>query len=311
MSTNILTPAPKAEKSARRGPGRPPSKPAPPALEQRGIVLAPLDANNRLEFVYNDPSVFKSLFTYFKNIKARDIHLRCTPAGLTFFARDHSKTSRVVAHVAGEHVNWHYCDGEFWLGINREHVEKMFASIDKTLFKITILQSVEDPNTITFVFKDAEIDKECNYRISLSIYPRDEDLYEAERALAPALIQTLFPIEFTLSAKQFKKSISDASNYSELITFEKLGTHPLQLTYAKSNLVYNEVYRSAAKIRLRSAVNEGTIFRATVKIANVKSLASSMVTDDVRILCREDDDILFRSALDAKALVVSTMTKLT
>ena len=100
MSTNILTPAPKAEKSARRGPGRPPSKPAPPALEQRGIVLAPLDANNRLEFVYNDPSVFKSLFTYFKNIKARDIHLRCNPAGLTFFARDHSKTSRVVAHVA-------------------------------------------------------------------------------------------------------------------------------------------------------------------------------------------------------------------
>jgi hypothetical protein len=31
----------------------------------------------------------------------------------------------------------------------------------------------------------------------------------------------------------------------------------------------------------------------------------------VRILCREDDDILFRSAIDAKALVVSTMTKLT
>ena len=304
----ILTAGPKA---TRRGPGRPPSKPAPPPLEQRGVVGAPLDANNRLEFVYSDPSVFKSLFTYFKNIKARDIHLRCNPSGLTFFARDHSKTSRVVAHVSGEHVNWHFCDGEFWLGINREHVEKIFASIDKTLFKITILQSVDDPNTITFVFKDAEIEKECNYRVNLSMYPRDEDLYEAERALAPATMQALFPIEFTLSAKQFKKSISDASNYSEMLTFEKLGAHPLQLTYARANLVYNEVYRSAAKIRLRSAVSEGTIFRATVKIANVKSLASSMVTDDVRILCREDDDILFRSAIDAKALVVSTMTKLT
>ena len=40
------------------------------------------------------------------------------------------------------------------------------------------------------------------------------------------------------------------------------------------------------------------------------TLASSMVTDDVRILCREDGDILFRSAIDAKALVVSTLTKL-
>jgi hypothetical protein len=296
---------------ARRGPGRPPSKPAPPALEQRGVVTAPRDAANRLEFVYGDPSVFKSLFTYLKNIKARDVHLRCNPRGLTFFARDHSKTSRVVAHVAGEHVNWHYSDGEFWLGLNREHVEKMFAAIDKTLFKITILQSIDDPNSLTFVFKDAEIDKECNYRVQLSIYPRDDDLYEAERALTPAALTTLFPIEFTLSAKQFKKSISDASNYSETLTFEKLGAHPLQLTYAKANMVYNEVYRVPAKIGLRSAVADGAIFRATVKVANVKSLASSMVTDDVRILCREDADLLFRSAIDAKALVVSTMTKLT
>lgn len=296
---------------ARRGPGRPPSKPAPPALEQRGIVTAPRDASNRLEFVYGDPSVFKSLFTYFKNIKARDIHLRCNPRGLTFFARDHSKISRVVAVVAGEHVNWHFCEGEFWLGINREHVEKMFASIDKTLFKITIMQTHDDVNTLTFVFKDAEIDKECNYKINLSTYPRDEELYEAEKALSPAAIIALFPIEFTLSAKQFKKSISDASNYSDSLTFEKMGTSPLQLTYAKANLIYNEVYRVPAKIGLRSSVADGAIFRATVKVANVKSLASSMVTDDVRILCREDADILFRSALDAKALVVSTMTKLT
>ena len=302
----------KAQKGNRRGPGRPPSKPAPPVLKHQGIVASPLDASNRLEFVYGDPSVFKSLFTYFKNIKARDIHLRCTPRGLTFFARDHSKTSRVVASVAGEHVNWHYCDGEFWLGLNREHVEKMFAAIDKTLFKITITQTVDDPNSLNFIFKDAEIEKECNYKVQLSIYPRDEELYEAERALAPATLAAMFPIEFTLSAKQFKKSISDASNYSETLTFEKIGTYPLQLTYAKAGIAYHEVYRSAAKIGLRSAaVTDGTIFRATVKVANMKSLASSMVTDDVRILCREDADILFRSAIDAKALVVSTLTRLT
>jgi hypothetical protein len=94
------------------------------------------------------------------------------------------------------------------------------------------------------------------------------------------------------------------------VTFEKLGAHPLQLTYNKSNMMYNEVYRSADKIHLRSAVSDAATFRCTVKIANVKSLASSMVTDDVRVLCREEGDILFRSAIDAKALVVSTMTKL-
>src|SRR3989344_3449699 len=107
----------------KRGPGRPPSKAPPPPLDRKGIVDSPKDPNNRLEFVYSDPMVFKSLFTYFKNIKARELHLRCTPKGLTFFARDHLKISRIVAHVAGEHVNWHYCESEYWLGINRDNVE--------------------------------------------------------------------------------------------------------------------------------------------------------------------------------------------
>jgi hypothetical protein len=265
---------------------------------------------NRLEFVHEDPMVFKTQFTYYKNIKARELHLRCAPQGLTFFARDHSRASRVVAHIAGRHVNWMYCEGEYWLSINREGVEKMFAAVDKTFFKISITQTHEDPESLSFVFKDAEIDKECHYKITLSAYSLDTDLVEAEAILSPEAILANFPIEFTLSAKQFKKTVSDASNYSDSITFEKIGAYPLQLTYAKPNMVYNEVYYTEAKIGLRSAVPEDGTFRCTISLANVKSLAMSMVTDDVRILCREEADILFRSAIDAKALVVNTLTKL-
>ena len=46
-------------------------------------------------------------------------------------------------------------------------------------------------------------------------------------------------------------------------------------------MTYTEVYRTAEKISLRSDVVDGTTFRCTVKVANVKSLASSMVTEDV------------------------------
>jgi hypothetical protein len=305
------TPAKKAVPAAaeRRRPGRPPSKPPAPPLEKKGVVDSPTDPSHRLEFAHGDPTMFKSLFAYFKNLKAREIHLRCSPRGLTFFARDHAKISRVVAHVAGEHVNWHYCEGTFWLGINRDNVEKMFTAIDKSFFKITILQTHEDPGTLTFVLKDAEIDKECNYRFVLSAYAPDENLYEAEACLTAAAIAASFPVEFTLTAKQFKKSVGDADNYADKITFEKIGAHPLQLTYAIAAVVYNEVYRSAEKIRLRSSIADTATFRCTVNTASVKSLAASMVTDDIRILCREDDDILFRSAIDTNALVVSTLMR--
>lgn len=290
----------------RRGPGRPPSKPPAPSLDKKGVVNLPKDVNNRLEFVYSDPSIFKSLFVYFKNIKAREIHLRCSPTGLTFFARDHSKTSRIFATIPGEYINWYYCDGTFWLGINRDNIEKIFSSIDKTFFKIVLIQSYDDINSLNIIFKDSEIEKECNYKITLSSYMEDPDLYDSENVLN----SEDFLIEFTLTAKQFKKTINDASNYSETITFEKISDNPLQLTYARSNITYNEVYRSSEKIALKSNVDTNSTFRATIKLNNIKSLASSMVTDEIRILCRSDEDILFRSVIDTKSLIVNTLTKL-
>ncbi len=299
-----------AAAAKRRGPGRPPTKPPAPSLERKGVVDAPDDPDNRLEFAFGDPSMFKSLYTYFKNIKAREIHLRCSPTGLTFFTRDHTKRSRVVANIAGEYVNWYYCEGTFWLGLNRDSVEKLFASIDRTFYKITITQTHDEPGRLNVIFRDPVLDKDCNYGVTLSAYPPDEELFEAEELLDPEMLTENYPVEFTLTAKQFKKSISDASSYADEISYEKIGKSPFQMTYTKANLAYNEVYRSDEKIRLRASLAEGATFRCTIKVADLKSLASSMVTDDVRILCSETSDLLCRSAIDEKALVVNTLTLL-
>lgn len=290
----------------RRGPGRPPSRPPAPTLQHSGIVAQPSDAHNRLEFVYGDPSVFKAFFTYLKNVHAREVHLRCSPSGLAFFARDHSRTSRIVGVAAGEHVNWHYCAGTYWLCLARESVEKMFAAIDKSFFKFTIRQSWDDTESLTFVFKDASIDKDCFYRIGLSAYTPDPDLYAAEAELAG--LERSHPVEFTLSAKHFKKSVTDAAGHTDTITVEKIGDFPLQITYATAGLVYNEVYRDPARIALRAELPPGSAFRCALPVASVKSLAASMVSDDVRVICSADTDIVFRSALEVKALVVSTLT---
>lgn len=301
-----------AKKSAepRRGPGRPPLKPPAPSLEKKGIVDSPHCPENRLEFVLGSPGVLKTFFTYLKNIKSREIHIRCTPVGLTFFTRDHTKSSRVIAHIAGEHIHWYYCDGTFDLGLGRPSVEKMFASIDKTFFKLTISQTFDDPTNLTFILKDIDTDKDCEYKISLPTYAPDLELFEAASILNPDLMREQFPIEFTLTAKQFKKSIGDASNYTDTITYEITDGEPFQLTYAKAGIIYHEYYRSPEKIQLRADIEAGETFRCRVGVANVKSLAASMVTDAVRILCAESGDILFRSAVDAKALVINTLTKL-
>ena len=190
-------------------------------------------------------------------------------------------------------------------------VEKIFASIDKSFYKVTFTHRHDDENHLTIVFKDAEIDKECRWKIVLSKLDPDKGLYAIEKNLTEEALETRFPVQFCLDAKKFKKTFSDANNYSGTITIEKLGEHPLQFTYIKINtLAYHEVYRTPEKIKLLSKIKAGQTFRCTIKIINVRALAGSMVTEAVRIMCRETEDILFRSEIDEKPLVVSVFTKL-
>jgi hypothetical protein len=297
--------APTSDAKPKRGPGRPPKKLPAPYLCKDGIIESPSDASNRLEFVYGSPLLFKSLFTYFRNLKAVDVHLRCTPRGVTFFTWDATRMCRVVAELPGDSLNHYYCDDTFWLGLNRDEVDKIFASIDKSFFKITILHRHDDPDNLVVIFKDADLEKECHYRITVTTLERDESLFEAELLTTPEALKT-FPVEFQLPSKQFKKSVTDAGNHSPTFTIEKLGEAPLQFTYTKVGMSYNEIYRAPEKIYLRSEV-AGKVFRCTAAIANIKSLAAATVTDTVRIFCRENNDILLRSEIDA--LVMSTLTK--
>jgi hypothetical protein len=162
---SIAAPA-AAAAAKKRGPGRPPKKTPAPPLCKDGIVEAPTDPENRLEVVYEDPLLFKALFAYFKNLRCREVHLRCTRAGLTFFARDGTRTCRVVASLPGSGMNYYYSDDCFWLGLNRDALEKVFASIDKTFFKITLLYRHEDPDSLTIIFKDPARTRTCSPRSS-------------------------------------------------------------------------------------------------------------------------------------------------
>jgi hypothetical protein len=296
-----------AEAPKRRGPGRPSSKPPVPVLKVSGIVQEPIDAGNAIEFVFSDPLVFKTLFIYFKNLKSRDIHIRFRATDITFFTRDHTKMSKVISHIDCRNVNWYYCRKEQWIGLNREHAEKMFTNIDKTFFKITMVYREDDPDYLCFIFKDSELSKECHYKIDIAIIEHDDELFNAENDIPSAENAfQLYPVQFTLNSKQFKKTISDASSYSEIINIEKTPGYPLQITYNKVNITYREVYMDPDKIKLVSNISTGQNFKCKIRLSNIKSLASSMVTDNVSIMASDKHDVLLRSVIDEKILIIYT-----
>lgn len=290
----------------RRGPGRPSSKPPVPVLKVSGIVNEPFDPSNAIEFVFSDPLVFKTLFIYFKNLKSKEIHVRFRETDITFFTRDQDKYSKVISHIDCRNVNWYYCQKEQWIGLNRDHAEKMFTNIDKTFFKITMVYRHDDPDNLCFIFKDSELSKECHYKIDVAIIDPDEELFSAENDIPGEHATELYPIQFTLNSKQFKKTISDASSYSDKINIEKTAGHPLQLTYNKVHITYREVYLDEEKIKLINDIKDGQNFKCTIRLSNIKSLASSMVTDNVTIMASDAHDILLRSVIDEKVLIIYT-----
>jgi hypothetical protein len=259
-------------------------------------VGAPHDPENRLECVCGDPVLFKNLFAYLKNLKAREVHVRCDPRGLTFFARDQSRAIRVVGRLPGAEMVHHYCEGRFRIGLHRAAVEKVFASIDASFYKVTLLYLHEEPDKLVVIFKDHEVDKDCSYRLTLSDFEPDEGLYAAEEAVRNEALEA-FPLSWELSARQFKKSVGDAANHSEVLTVSKLGDEePLRLTYNRVNQhSYEEVYRDPQKIALRSYVAAGEVFSCDMPVRkNVRPVAASMVADRIRIYCGRDGSLVFQ-----------------
>lgn len=299
----------KGEKK-KRGPGRPSKKQPPSIIKIEGIVKSPMDAAHRMEAVCPTPTAFKNLFTYFKNNGSDYIHMRCSKDGIAFFARDTVTKTRIMAFAAGQLLAWYYfADKEpYFCTIKRESVEALFVSINKTFNKLQIQLRHDNTEKIIFILKDPEIEKECSYEITLCGNKIEDDLLNVEKLVTNDELKK-YPIEFTLSAKQLKKTFVDAFNQStDYIMLEKIGSSPLQFSYQiPGEQQYYEVYKDPKKIDLRSEIKDEATFYSKLNIATVKTVANNMITEKIKIYCKESGEIVFRSAFEDKALTINAV----
>lgn len=293
-------------KPTKRGPGRPSRRPAIPVLDRKGVVEAPDFECSLLELVYDAPQAFKALFTYMKSLKAKVVIMRFDENGITLYARDHTEKSVTIAHINGHKMNWYYCAERFAIELNRENVDKMFMNVDKTFHKISMFIETDEREFLRFAFKDADIDKECNYKIGVNICEFINDHFLAAEEIVKT--QFNFPIEFTLTVKQFEKTISDSVGQSDDINIVKSGDLPLEIKYNKGAVTYKEVYRDGTKIDLTCRLDTIVHFSTKVKLINIKPLVGSMVTDKVRICCGEDGRLMFRLVIKEEAVIVNAIT---
>jgi hypothetical protein len=226
-----------------------------------------------------------------------------------FFTKDHGEKSKIIATIDGAKTNWYYCKSECYIDLRRDLVDNLFSSIDKSFYKCTIIYSSSDPEQLQFIFKDPTIDKDCSYFVSIAVPPPDNaELLEIESLIDPAYVETNFPVQFTLPAKLFKKTLTDMCKEVNIITINKVGEAPIQLTFEKAGMEFIETYNSPDKIKLHSIIKNGSVFQISLQIENIKYLAGAMVADEIRICCRNDGDLLFRAYEENNIMTVNTFT---
>nr|BBO54074.1 E301R homolog protein [Abalone asfa-like virus]BCY04612.1 hypothetical protein [Abalone asfa-like virus] len=283
----------------KRGPGRPPKvRQINDVTKNQGIVDTPFNKQNTMELIYNKPEVFKNLFIYFKNLKTKMLLIRCDKKGLTFFTQDQSGISKIIVKISGDKTTHYFCAADCWIIINRQHVEKVFSSIDKSVDEIIMTFNTDNNEYVNIIFIDKELDKECTYQINTSYQIPDPELIALEQyILSDMEIAKHFPLRWVLTSKQFKKTFNDAvSNKAEKISIEKYKGAPLKLSYTKIHqMIYSEVYKSSGKIELETTGSPNLLV-FQVKTYNLRSLAAAMITNKVSLLCRDDGDVLVESS---------------
>lgn len=273
-------------------------KPKPPPLEKKGVVSSPDNPANQIEFAYDTPAVFKNMFKFFTSMKTVHIHIRFSPAGISFFIRDLLQKCRVVAHLPGANANWYYCTSTVWVGLLRAKVAPIFSRIDSSIHKVSIIKKFDDDEHIEIILKDMITDKDCNYKIAVSNFDKDDDLLATEGLVVEDALEK-HPVAFTLQSALVKKTVGDVGSFSDFMTIEKIGLFPLRITYTIQGLTYNETYRDPKKIDLKSNVKSDEVFRVIMLKESLKALSGALISPDVRIYCKEGAPMIFISELDA------------
>lgn len=279
-------------KIERRGPGRPPRVVIPPSTPL-GIIKEAICRENILELSYFDAVVFKYLFTLLKNLKVRDIYFIFTPDSMSVYTKDNID-NRVLIEFDCNKMLYYYCGKKsINICINRENIQAVFINLNKTIDQINIsLESCSD--MIQIKLSDNSLQKVKIRNVIISERLPEGDLLNIKKDISDSVVQ----IDFTLTTRDFKDTISDATNYGDKITIEKHGNNPLLLKFMKAHTnICSEEYNNESKIDLKSNLEENDSFMCILHTILLKCISVSVINNSINIRCLHDNKAILSSSI--------------
>lgn len=278
----------------KKKPGRPRKQSINISIESHGIVENPINDEDIMELVYYNPQMFKKLFHLYKQYMVSEIEMIYDPHGMTIFTKDHLGKSYIYANIDGRYMNLYYCKTTIRICLKRDNLNKILSALNKNHYKITFVLKKNYRSVMYLGIKDNEYDNEDLYELDVICRTDTDNLIYTND-------DTNYPLKFMISSKHFKHRINNINKLSNILTIQKCGALPLELTFDKLQRVnWTGVYTDSTKINLISSIADDDILHVSVYTNYIKPFANSNIGNDVYISVDKKEKISFTSFLDKK-----------
>ena len=294
-----------SKKTNKKGPGRPRKVPHQEEIPRMGLLMKPVNAEAYIEFMHDNPTLFKKIITFFKSTATHVIQFIFRQTEVIMYAKDHFGESKIRVRIDGTKINKYYCRDVLDIGVPLKDLEMLFNKVDRD-YKSMILYSKigSTQKNITLSFKnDMSID-EIHTIDLIGQYNHMDNEHE--------FIDEDYMIKFEWPNKYFRKTINDIRMLStQLSITQDHYTQPLSFEYVSENKKVHSKYNASdpKKIKLESRLRDDDTFRIDIKLDHLKSISSSHIADDIAILIDENKKLMTKAYIDKNnAIEIKTIT---
>lgn len=285
----------------KKKPGRPKKQIIKKTVPKLGIVNEPSNNNftdvrmiNIFELLYDNPLMFKKIFSLFKSMFAETITVKLEKENIKMYALNHYKTAQIYVNIKGNKMNRYYLNKPLEFGLSSGNIQKIFQTLNKNCSKISWFTSLQhERSKIKIGLTNDEMEEDSIYTLDLDQVPEYNWAVEEELAL-----EQDYMLKFELPSSYFKKKVNDFILLGKIMKIEKHGDNPLRLSYVFENGNQNTSFKNIDKIKLNSKIGPNDIFSTSVYLSSIKPLASSLISDYMQVSACIDKKIIFTALLD-------------
>jgi len=260
--------------------GRPAKRPQPEVPIAMGIVNSPtIDPDNRVEFKFQSPHIFKQLSTIYKSMNSHEIELKFLAKNITSCVYDNRRGTISYLNIKTDKVISYYCKEDTIIGIKRSRIDDIFTSNNK-----------KDSPAFLFELKNNTYKSILHITTSETLYNTCDNI-PVQLINAPEINPILYdepdwnsyPIKITLPTDLIKRFIVSCKLQSVTLNFDKMNSDNLSMSlYNENAMIKEKKFMSEDKIGLDCSSND-EIISVAVSLLIARPIIAANLADNITI----------------------------